>query len=127
MPDIRQEIDLPASPRQVYAALTTAETFGAVTGGAPTEIAEDGAFSLFGGRISGHSVERKPGTRLVQAWRAAHWPEGIYSIVRFELEPAGTGTRIVFEQRGHPDDASAHLAEGWHRMYWQPLKTHFDA
>jgi hypothetical protein len=39
---------------------------------------------MFGGDISGRNVELVPGRRAVQAWRSNAWPEGVYSIVRFE-------------------------------------------
>ena len=30
-----------------------------------------------------------------QAWRLKTWPEGLYSIVAFELEVNGSGTRLA--------------------------------
>jgi activator of HSP90 ATPase len=65
-----------------------------------------------------------PGKLLVQAWRAADWPEGVFSIVRFELKAQGAGTLIVFDHTGFPNGQGAHLAAGWHANYWEPLKKH---
>ena len=31
------------------------------------------------------------------AWRVVTWPEGIYSIAKFELKPHGSGTQLVFD------------------------------
>jgi len=41
--------------------------------------------SLFGGHIVGRHVELAPNERVVQAWRVADWPPGVYSIAKFEL------------------------------------------
>src|SRR5207248_1656316 len=108
---IHQHVTLPATPARVYAALTDSRQFSAFTGGAKAEIesAAGGAFSCFGGMISGRMIELVPGKRLVQAWRAGNWPEGVYSIVRFELAGDGPATRLVLDQNGHPADAEPHL------------------
>ena len=64
-----------------------------------------------------------PARCLRRAWRSRAWPEGVYSIIRFELAPAGKNTRLVFDQAGHPEEASAMLEGGWHQMYWQPMNA----
>jgi activator of HSP90 ATPase len=125
---IKQETTLPGPPEQVYAALTDPTRFSAVSGGAPADIdtKPGGAFSLFGGRITGRNVELEPNRRLVQAWRAENWEAGRYSIVRFELQPKGKETRLIFEQSGHPTDVQEHLSAGWSKMYWDPLKAYLS-
>ncbi|MCB1502191.1 MAG: SRPBCC domain-containing protein [Bauldia sp.] len=122
---IHQEIDIGASPDVVYAVLTRSDEFARMTGGRAADIARDegGAISLFGGDIEGRNIELVPGRRIVQAWRSRAWPEGVYSIIRFELAPAGKNTRLVFDQAGHPEEASAMLEGGWHQMYWQPMNA----
>ena len=128
---IRQEIDFNASPQRIYEVLTDEKRFGAFTG-APAEIDghAGGAFSAFGGFITGRNVELVPNKRIVQAWRVKVWPEGLYSIVAFELTPNGSqGTRLVMTHDGFPDGMRAHLNGeekdgGWHRQYWEPLKKY---
>lgn len=122
---IHHEISFKSAPARIYQALTSAKEFSALTGGAPTEIATvpGGAFSAFGGQITGRQVELVPGTRVVQAWRAGSWPEGVYSIARFELKADGKATKLTFDQSGYPQDAETMLEGGWHKMYWEPLKT----
>lgn len=123
--NIHQEVTLPASPAAVYAVLTGSDAFTRMTGGRTAAIATEagGPISLFGGDIRGRNVELVPGKRVVQAWRAQGWPEGVYSIVRFELTPSGAGTRLVFDQAGHPEDAQQMLEGGWTQMYWEPMKA----
>jgi activator of HSP90 ATPase len=121
---IHQEIDLAASPERVYDALLSAKQFGALTG-LPTEIAPEvgGAFSCFGGHIVGRNVELVPKRRIVQAWRVVGWPEGVYSIARFELKPQAAGTRVIFDHTGFPPELRDHLAAGWEDHYWKALRT----
>ena len=123
---IHQEVTIPASAKKVYDALTNAKTFSALSGGAPAEIdaTAGGSFSLFGGQIGGRNIELVPGKRVVQAWRAGNWAEGVYSVARFELTEEGGATRIVFDQAGFPDAARPQLEGGWAKMYWEPLTSY---
>ena len=122
---IHQEVTIDASPAAVYAVLTSSTDFTKMTGGRAAEIATEvgGALSMFGGDIRGRIVELVPERRVVQAWRSQAWPDGVYSIVRFELSAEGNGTRLVFDQAGYPDGAEKMLEGGWHQMYWKPMKT----
>ena len=123
---IHQEVVIPASPAKVYAALTEAKAFAAFTGGAPAEIDAHagGAFTLFGGRVTGFNVDLDPNRRVVQVWRAGNWDAGQFSLVRFDLSAKGNGTKVVFDQAGHPPAAAEHLAAGWAQMYWEPLAAY---
>ena len=133
---IHQECVFKASRKRVYEALTDTKQFSKVTelsgamqsgmplGTAPTEISREvgGAFSLFGGHISGRHIELVPNQRIVQAWRTADWGAGVYSIAKFELVEQGTGTKIVFDHTGFPAGQGEHLAAGWKANYWEPLE-----
>ena len=122
---IHQEISFAATPARIYAILTDAGQFSAMSGGAPTEIdaSEGGAFSCFGGMIHGRNIECVPDERLVQAWRVKVWEPGSYSIARFQLQPEGSGTKVIFDHAGFPDGQAEHLGLGWHQNYWEPLKA----
>ena len=124
---IHQEVTIQASPSRVYDALIDAKQFGEVTG-APADIAPQagGAFSMFGGHITGRTVELVPGKRIVQAWRATDWEDGLYSIVRFELAEQGGSTGLTFDQSGYPEAAHGELDPGWHKMYWEPLRKYLS-
>ncbi len=124
---IHQEITIKSSPAKIYSALTTSKEFSEVTG-APADIVADegGAFSCFGGQITGRNVELNANKMIVQAWRVGGWPEGVYSIVRFTLDKAGDETKVILDHSGFPDDAAEHLDGGWHKMYWEPLKAYCE-
>src|SRR5512140_3840808 len=83
---IHQESEFNTTPHQLYDALLDSKQFAEFSG-RPAEINREvgGAFSLFKGHIIGRNVELIPNERIVQAWRVVTWPEGAYSIVRFEL------------------------------------------
>jgi activator of HSP90 ATPase len=123
---IHQEVDFTASPQQIYEALLDAKQFAAFSG-KRAEINREagGAFSLFDGHILGRNVELVLNQRIVQAWRAGDWPEGVYSIAKFELRAQGSGTHLVFDHVGFPIGLRDHLAEGWENNYWSPLKKYF--
>ena len=123
--NIHQEVTINASPAAVYGVLVSSEEFARMTGGRKADISKEvgGAISMFGGDLRGRNVELVPGKRVVQAWRSHVWPEGVYSIVRFELAPEGKGTKLVFDQAGHPESAQEMLEGGWHQMYWQPMNA----
>jgi uncharacterized protein YndB with AHSA1/START domain len=120
---IHQEVTLPAPPDRVYAVLTDGKLFTEATGGRTAEIGRDegAAFSLFGGAIRGRVVELVPGQRIVQAWRPQPWPDGLYSLVRFTLTREGSGTRVVLDHTGYPDEQHDHLSAGWPANYFEPL------
>jgi activator of HSP90 ATPase len=122
MSTIHQEVTFSAPPQRIYQALTSGEQFAGWSG-APAEIGsgDGGAFSCFGGMITGRNVEAVPGERLVQAWRAGNWAPGVYSIARFSLAADGAGTRLTFDQAGYPEGMGEHLKEGWQKMYWDKI------
>jgi len=120
---IHQEVVIPATPDAVFDVLLNSDRFAAMTGGRSADISREagGAFKMFGGDISGRNVEVVAGKRLVQAWRSGGWPDGVFSLVRFELSADAKGTKLIFDQVGYPDGAEAMLAGGWHQMYWDPM------
>jgi activator of HSP90 ATPase len=133
---IHQEPVFKASRKRVYEALTDADQFGKVvqlsavmqsggmkTGAAPVTVSREagGAFSAFGGYITGRQVELVPNERIVQVWRAGSWDAGSYSIAKFVLVEQGAETKIKFDHTGFPKGQAEHLAEGWRVNYWEPL------
>lgn len=122
MSSIHHEMSLPAAPERVYRTLVDSGEFMALTGApAAGDATEGAAFSAFGGHITGRQIELLPGRRVVQAWRAKAWPEGVYSIARFELQADGKGTKLVFDHDGFPEEMREHLAKGWQANYWDKL------
>ena len=129
---IQQEVIFNTSPGRLYATLLDAGRFSEFTG-APAEIEPEvgGAFSCFGGIITGRNVELVPNQRIVQAWRVSLWPQGVYSIVKFELHEHGSQTRLMLDHASFPEAMRTHLNGeeangGWQRQYWQPLEKYLE-
>ena len=124
---IHEEIQFDAKPVQLYEALLDSRQFSDFSG-MPAEINRDagGAFSLFRGHIIGRNVELLPNRRIVQAWRVVTWPEGVYSIARFEFKAHGSETLLVFDHIGFPEGLHDHLADGWQEHYWSPIKKYLQ-
>jgi activator of HSP90 ATPase len=135
---IHQERLFKASTKRVYAALTDTKQFDQIerlgeaaqmvmaAGSTPTMISSEagGAFTLFAGHITGRQIELVPSQRIVQAWRAADWKDGDYSIAKFQLIEEGSNTRLIFDHTGFPKGLGQHLAEGWQGHYWEPLEKY---
>ena len=133
---IHQEHTFKASRKRVYEALLDTKQFNSVMllsaamksgmapGMKPTDISREagGAFTIFGGYITGRQIELLPNERIVQAWRTGSWDPGIYSIARFELTEQGTQTKLSFDHTGFPKGEAEHLAAGWKSNYWEPLE-----
>jgi activator of HSP90 ATPase len=133
---IHQEHTFKASRKRVYEALLDTKQFhsvmllsaamksGMAPGMKPTDISREagGAFTIFGGYITGRQIELLPNERIVQAWRTGIWDPGIYSIARFELTEQGTQTKLSFDHTGFPKGEAEHLAAGWKSNYWEPLE-----
>jgi activator of HSP90 ATPase len=120
---LHQEVDFQASAQRIYGALLDAKQFAALTGmSAEIDPKPGGAFSTFGGLIVGRNIELIPNQRIVQAWRPTHWDPGVYSLVRFELKPHGSETRIVLDHTGFPEGDFESLNSGWKPRYWDPLR-----
>ena len=119
---LHQEVDFKASPHRIYEILLDSKQFTTFSG-EPAEISHDvgGAFMMFGGKIVGRNVELVPDQRIVQAWRPAYWEPGIYTLVKFELKPDGSQTKVVLDHTGFPEGNFVNLNSGWRMHYWERL------
>ena len=132
---IHQVVDLKASPQQVYEVLLSSKQFSACTKksfdnfstySAEIDAIPGGRFSVFDGHIFGRILELVPNQRIVEAWRVADWPPGVYSIARFELKAKGPGTQVTFDHIGFPAGLKEHLAIGWQQHYWDAMAKYFQ-
>jgi activator of HSP90 ATPase len=64
--------------------------------------------------------------RIIQAWRVGSWPEGTYSIVKFDINESDGLTTVNLEHTGFPEEVAEHLESGWAKMYWEPLKAYLE-
>jgi uncharacterized protein YndB with AHSA1/START domain len=124
---IRQTIQLPGPPENVYKALMTTRGHKGFTG-ADAKISSKvgGKFMAWGGYIHGTNLELKPGKLIVQSWVPSDksWPVGHESKVRFRLVANAKGTRVVFTHSSVPTEHVGHLSPGWKKSYWDPLEKY---
>ena len=124
------EVTLSASPEEVFEALMDLAKHSQFTG-APAQIErkQGGAFSLYGGQLTGKTLELKPHERIVQQWRASNWPEGHYSRLTFDLAPldGGRQTQLSMTQTGVPADKFEDINQGWKKYYWSKMAPYFRA
>jgi activator of HSP90 ATPase len=125
---IHQEVDFKTAPARIYEVLLDAKQFSVVTK-TPAEIQPRAGepFKLFGGVIEGRNIELVPNRRIVQAWRPAYWPAGVYSIVKFELVASDSEARIILDHTGFTEDKWEGLNEGWPMRYREPLHKYLNA
>jgi uncharacterized protein YndB with AHSA1/START domain len=125
---LRQTVIFKSKPRNVYDALMVQTKHAAFTG-EPTKMSGKvgGAFSCYGGYVTGVNVELVPGERIVQAWRGRDWPKGVYSIVTYSFAALSGGrTKLSFTHVGIPSGDVKSKIEGWKSFYWAPLKKYLE-
>jgi activator of HSP90 ATPase len=132
---IHQEINFNVSPQRLYETLLSSKYFSDCikksfnnfsANSAIIDPVAGGSFSLFDGHIIGRILELVPNQRIVEAWRVVDWPDGMYSIAKFEIKSAGPGeTLVIFDHIGFPEGLKEHLSLGWQQHYWKALATYF--
>ena len=125
---VMHEVTLNASPSEVFEGLMDSDRHAQFTG-APAQIDRrpGGAFSLYGGQLTGRTLEVKPNERIVQEWHAKDWPEGHNSRVTYELAPLDgeRQTRLSLTHAGVPAGAFDEINQGWRIYYWSKMAAYF--
>jgi uncharacterized protein YndB with AHSA1/START domain len=120
MKDFKKYYIIPASPEDVYTALTNPVTLQLWTGEPAIMSAEPGSeFSLWDGSITGRNIEFEPGKKLVQQWYFGDQPED--SIVTILLHAKGMGTSVQLTHTNIPDEDYDDFVDGWNDSYFGAL------
>lgn len=116
MQDFKKYFIIPASPEEVYLALTREETVALWTG-AETEMnaVVDGEFSMWDGAIVGRFLELEPGKKIVQEWYFGEQEEP--SVATIKLHEDKKGTSLELRHTNIPDEAYEDISEGWEDPY----------
>ena len=122
--DIRHFVFFNSPCPEIFELLMDEAKFVAFTG-APASIVRraGGEFSLFGGKVSGTTIEIKTDSLIIQDWMGEDWPAGHHSRLTFALTPVheGRGCALKLHQTGVPADKLDHINEGWQSYYWGPM------
>lgn len=125
MKDFKKYYLLPATPGEIYMALTNPLTIELWTGEEAVMSTEPGSeFSMWDGSIVGKNLEFEEGKKIVQQWYFDGQPEA--SIVTIKLHPDKKGTSVELRHTNIPDADYDSFTEGWNDSYFGPLADFFD-
>ena len=120
MKDFKKYYVIPATPEEVYTALTNPITIELWTGDPAVMSTEPGSeFSMWDGSIVGKNLEFEPGKKIVQQWYFDGQPEE--SIVTIKLHQDNAGTSAELRHTNIPDDAYDDMIDGWNDSYFGAL------
>jgi len=117
-----------ATPEQIYKAWLSTDGHTRMTG-SPAEVEGrvKGKFTAWDGYISGETLELKPYSRIVQAWRTTEFPEGRPdSNVEILLESVKGGTKVTIIHSNIPENQADDYKQGWQDFYFKPMKSYFN-
>jgi uncharacterized protein YndB with AHSA1/START domain len=125
MKDFKKYFIIPASPEDVFLALTIPVTIQLWTGEPAEMSTEPGSeFSLWDGSIVGKNLEFENGKKIVQEWYFGDQP--VQSIVTISLHPHKQGTSVELVQTNIPDDDYHDIVDGWEQSYFGALKEFYS-
>lgn len=126
MKDYKKYYILPATPEEVYLALTNPLTIKLWTGEEASMSTEpDSEFSLFDGSIEGRNLEFEENKKIVQEWYFGD-EEEVPSIVTIKLHTHAQGTSVELRHNNIPDEAYEDMVEGWNDVYFEALNEFFE-
>lgn len=118
---------LSAEREKVFKAWLSSDGHSAMTGSpARIEPRVGGKFSAWDGYITGKTLELKPYSRIVQAWRTSEFEESDPdSRVEIELEAVKGGTRLTLTHSNIPAGQAESYKSGWEEWYFSPMQEYF--
>jgi len=116
MKDFKKYYVIPATPEELYLALTTEITVLLWTGDkVDLNPVVGGEFSMWDGAIQGKFLELTPYSRIVQQWYFGETENP--SIVTMKLHEHKKGTSLEVHQSNIPEEEYEDLIAGWEETY----------
>jgi activator of HSP90 ATPase len=123
--DFKKYYHLPATPEEVYIALTNPFTIEMWTGDPAAMSTQPGSeFSMWDGSIVGKNLVFEENKKIVQQWYFDGQPEE--SIVTIKLHADATGTSVELKHSNIPNEAYDDISEGWSESYFGALGEFFN-
>jgi activator of HSP90 ATPase len=123
--DYKKYYIIPATPEEIYTALTNPFTIELWTGDPAIMSTEPGSeFSMWDGSIVGKNIEFIENKKIVQQWYFDG--ETDESIVTIKLHPDKDGTSAELRHTNIPDEAFDDITAGWNDAYFGALAEFFD-
>ncbi len=120
MKDFKKYYIVPASPEEVYLALTTATTIHLWSGEPAVMSSEPGTeFSMWDGSIVGKNLEFEKNRKIIQQWYFGE--QETASIVSLIFHDHKKGTSVELKHTNIPDDDYEDVIEGWNESYFAAL------
>lgn len=125
MKDFKKYYLIPATPADIYRALTNPLTIRLWTGD-PAEMSTepDSEFSLWDGSITGKNIAFEDDRKIVQQWYFGDQPED--SIVTIILHAHKQGTSVELKHTNIPDSEYDDMVEGWNDSYFGSLQEFYE-
>ncbi len=125
MKDFKKYYLIPATPADIYRALTNPLTIRLWTGDPAEMSTEPGSeFSLWDGSITGKNIAFEDDRKIVQQWYFGDQPED--SIVTILLHAHKQGTSVELTQTNIPDEEYDDMVEGWDESYFGSLREFYE-
>ena len=125
MKDYKKYYSIPATPEEIYLALTNPITMELWTGEPAEMSTQPGSeFSMWEGSIVGKNMEFEADKKIVQQWYFDGQPEA--SIVTIKLHPDKAGSSVELRHTNIPDAEYNDMAEGWDNSYFGALIEFFE-
>ena len=119
---------IPAPPDIVYSAWLDSDGHTAFTGAsAYIDPRVGGRHSAWDGYVHGTTLELLPGSKIVQSWRTATFPDGVDSRLEVHLSIAGGATRLTLVHSAIPDKHLKEVERGWQEFYFKRMTDFFAA
>jgi len=123
--DFKKYYSIPATPEEIYMALTNPITIELWTGETAEMSTEPGSeFSMWDGSITGKNVEFEPGKKIVQQWYFEG--ESDNSIVTIKLHSDKGGSSVELRHTNIPDNDFDDMVDGWNNSYFGGLIDFFE-
>ena len=125
MQNLKKYYIIPATPDEVYQALTNPISIEIWTGeSAEMSTIPGSEFSLWEGSIVGRNIEFIEGKKIVQQWYFGDQAEE--SIVTIIFHPYRHGTPAELSHTNIPDNDYQDICQGWDEAYFGSVIEFFD-
>jgi len=123
--DYKKYYSIPATPEEIYMAITNPVTIELWTGEVAEMSTEPGTeFSMWDGSIVGKNIEFEPNKKVVQQWYFEGQSDN--SIVTIKLHADKQGTSAELRHTNIPDDDYNDIVDGWNDSYFGGLIDFFE-
>jgi len=125
MRDYKKYFNMPATPEEIFIALTNPFTIELWSGyKAKMDDKEGTEFTLWDGDISGKNLEIEKEKKIVQEWYFGEQDKR--SIVTIKIHEKKKGSQIELHHTNIPDEVYDNMINGWNEYYFGALKTFFE-